>query len=148
MDRNKKTLIIIAVFGLVIAIVGGTLAYWRWQSSEAQKTVVNFTIGSDFSCADDNSVKPNAPELDTGMIPVVIANDGTVTTVSKDDSNWYDYSSKKWANVVLVNSSSRSNYLNTTGVTIPEDNILAYYVWIPRYKYKIWETGMSSAGKE
>ena len=53
MENNKKTLIIIAIFGLFIAIIGGTLAYQRWQSTEAQKTVVNFTIEGDFSCAAD-----------------------------------------------------------------------------------------------
>ena len=53
MEKNKKTLILIAMFGLIIAIVGGTLAYWNWQSTEEQKTVVNFTIEGDFSCAAD-----------------------------------------------------------------------------------------------
>ena len=87
-------------------------------------------------------------DLPDGMIPIIIANDGTVTTISKDDTNWYDYDNKKWANVVLVNENSRSSYLNTTGKTISEDDILAYYVYIPRYKYKIWTTALSSAGKE
>ena len=87
-------------------------------------------------------------DLPDGMIPVIIANDGIVTTISKDDTNWYDYDNKKWANAVLVNENSRSNYLNTMGKIISEDDILAYYVYIPRYKYKIWETGKSATGKE
>ena len=78
------------------------------------------------------------PQLDDGMIPVVISNNGVVQTIAATDSNWYSYSNKKWANAVLVNSSSRNKYLNTTGVTVNENDILAYYVWVPRYKYKIW----------
>ena len=35
--------------------------------------------------------------------------------------------------------STRENYINSTpGTEITESDILAYYVWIPRYKYKVW----------
>ena len=44
--------------------------------------------------------------------------------------------------------SSREEYKNNKGVIIPEDDILAYYVYVPRYEYKIWETGKSATGKE
>ena len=43
---------------------------------------------------------------------------------------------------------SREEYKNNKGVIIPEDDILAYYVYVPRYEYKIWETGKSATGKE
>ena len=293
MEKNKKTLIIIAIFGLVIAIIGGTLAYWNWQSTEEQKTVVNFTIEGDFSCAADgggditsgtinliptevndnttaNYIKrevkvmptinkdgktiymdlwldikkldtglssssnlmyilntsstdkdtgviisgnfgglarnnrvrlltdkdysstttetyylwvwldaketssdtmnqsfklsrngscvdqkeePNAPVLDDGMIPVVFdtSNGTVVKTVSSTDSSWYNYSNQEWANAVLVKENgtqTRAYYKANSGVEINQADILAYYVWIPRYKYQIWETGTSSAGKE
>ncbi len=294
MEKNKKTLIIVTIFGLIIAIVGGTLAYWRWQSSEAQKTVVNFTIEGDFSCAADgggditsgtinliptevndnttanyikrevkvmptitkdgktiymdlwldiksisanlssssnlmyvlntsstdkdtgviisgnfgglaknNRIKlftdkdysstttetyylwiwldaketssdtmnqsfelslngscvdqkeePNAPVLDDGMIPVVFdTSSGTkVKTISSTDSSWYNYSNQEWANAVLVKESgtqTRAYYKANPGVEINQADILAYYVWIPRYKYQIWNLDNSSQkGKE
>ena len=44
--------------------------------------------------------------------------------------------------------SSREEYKNNKGVIIPEDDILAYYVYVPRYEYKIWEIGTSATGKE
>ena len=44
--------------------------------------------------------------------------------------------------------SSREEYKNNKGVIIPENDILAYYVYVPRYEYKIWETGKSATGKE
>lgn len=38
---------------------------------------------------------------------------------------------------------------NTTGVTVNEGDILAYYVWIPRYKYKMWSVdNESKTGQE
>ena len=46
MEKNKKTLIIVTIFGLIIAIIGGTLAYWNWQSTEAQKTAVPVQVCS------------------------------------------------------------------------------------------------------
>ena len=294
MEKNKKTLIIIAMFGLIIAIIGGTLAYWNWQSTEEQKTVVNFTIEGDFSCAADgggditsgsinliptevndntianyikrevkvmptitkdgktiymdlwldikkidsglsgssnlmyvlntsstdkdtgvivsgnfggfitnNRVKlftdkdysstttetyylwiwldaeetssdtmnqsfelslngscvdqkeePNAPVLDDGMIPVVFdtASGTVVKTVSSTDSSWYDYSNQEWANAVLVKESgtqTRDYYKNNSGVEVNQSDILAYYVWIPRYKYQIWSIDDNNkSGKE
>ena len=83
-----------------------------------------------------------SPELDPGMVPVTIANDGVVTTTTDSSSNWYNYNNKKWANAVIVKESgtqTRSYYLNNPGVTVNQEDILGYYVWIPRYKYRIKE---------
>ena len=294
MEKNKKTLILFVIFGIIIMVVGTTLAYFRWQSTEEQKTVVNFTIEGDFSCAADgggditsgtinliptevndtttanyikrevkvmptitkegktiymdlwldiksisanlaissnlmyvlntsstdkdtgviisgnfgglaknNRIKlftdkdysstttetyylwiwldaeetssdtmnqsfelslngscvdqkeePNAPVLDDGMIPVVFdtSNGTVVKTVSSTDSFWHNYSNQEWANVVLVKESgtqTRAYYKANPGVTINQADILAYYVWIPRYKYQIWSTDNNNKnGKE
>ena len=90
------------------------------------------------------------PVVNEGLIPVVFdTTSGTVVkTIGKNDSDWYNYNKQKWANAVLVKESSRSTYQNTSGVTVSEKDILGYFVWIPRYRYKIWITGVSSSGKE
>ena len=88
----------------------------------------------------------NQPVLDTGMIPVKISDTGVVTAVSKYDPTWYDYNNKKWANAVLVKENgvkTRSANKNDL-TTIDPSDILAYYVWIPRYSYKIWTLDASS----
>ena len=89
------------------------------------------------------------PNLE-GLIPIVFdTSTGTVVkTISASDSDWYNYDEQKWANAVLVTETSRSKYLNTSGVTVSEDDILGYFVWIPRYKYKIWTTTASSSSSE
>ena len=294
MEKNRKTLVLFVIFGIIIMVVGTTLAYFRWQSAEEQKTVVNFTIGSDFSCAADgggditsgtinlvptevndnttgNYIKravkvmptidtvgktiymdlwldiksisanlssssnlmyvlntsstdkdtgvitsgnfgglaknnrvrlftdkdynstttetyylwiwldaketssdtmnqsfelslngscvdqkeePNVPVLDDGMIPVVFdtSNGTVVKTISSSDSSWYDYSNQEWANAVLVKESgiqTRAYYKANPGVTINQADVLAYYVWIPRYKYQIWSVDNNNkTGKE
>ena len=117
------------------------------DAAETSESTMNqkFELSLSGNCEQIESVSQNAPVLDDGMIPVKIANDGTVTTVSSTDSSWYNYDNKEWANAVLVSSSSRSNYKGTTGKTVTQSDILAYYVWIPRYKYKIWDTTGTSS---
>ena len=90
------------------------------------------------------------PVVNEGLIPVVFdTTSGTVVkTIGKNDGDWYNYDKQKWANAVLVTESSRSTYQNKSGVVVSEGDILAYYVWIPRYKYKIWTTEDSSTGNE
>ena len=97
-----------------------------------------FSLSLGGECISTTEIEPEAPVLDEGMIPVKLSNTGVATTVSSTDDTWYNYSNKEWANIVLVDSDSRSTYLNTTGKTVNQDDILAYYVWIPRYKYKVW----------
>ena len=99
------------------------------------------------NCEDLESYKPlykdivlngADPELDEGMIPVIIDDDGTLTKASLKEE-WYNYSQKKWANVVLVNETSRSKYKEAdSGTQIYASDVLAYFVWIPRYKYQIF----------
>lgn len=63
-------------------------------------------------------------------------------------NQWYDYNLKKWANAVLVTSTNRSTYQSASaGTEITESDILAYYVWIPRFKYKVWNIS-KQAGAE
>ena len=83
--------------------------------------------------------QPEQPKITDGLIPVKIDNSGNVKTILSTDDNWYDYDSKEWANAILVTDGSRSKYLNTNNVPVTESDILAYYVWIPRYAYKIWD---------
>ncbi|MDD3391922.1 MAG: prepilin-type N-terminal cleavage/methylation domain-containing protein [Bacilli bacterium] len=81
------------------------------------------------------------PELSEGMIAVIIESDGTVKKADTENK-WYDYEDKEWANAILVNETNRSTYESAeAGTIIAKDDILSYYVWIPRYKYKIWNDG-------
>ena len=87
---------------------------------------------------------PNPPVLDTHMVPVYYDETAEVwrkadSTNEKSAYQWYDYDNKMWANSVTVTSSSRSTYLNASpGTEIDMDDILTMQVWVPRYKYKVW----------
>ena len=51
--KDKRIIAIIIVLAVVFAILGGSLAYWSWQSTNEQKTNVTFTVGANFSCSAD-----------------------------------------------------------------------------------------------
>ena len=82
----------------------------------------------------NNTKKVNSPQLMEGMTGIYWDENGTETEVNVDNQDkWYDYSKQEWANAVTKDSSG---------------NITGYWVWIPRYAYKI-ESGRytSTAGK-
>ena len=94
-------------------------------------------------------------ELAQGMIPVKFDASGNAV-VADTSSKWYDYSSHEWANAVLVNcadSAIKSKYFDSNnkvlasavGKTISMDEIMQMYVYIPRYKYQLFnaEDGIS-----
>lgn len=94
---------------------------------------------------------PASPELVTGLIPVRWDNLESrwvkADTENPSTQKWYDYTNRLWANAILVTDDSRTAYEQAIpGTAIDEANVLAYFVWIPRYKYKLWnaENGSSN----
>ncbi len=84
----------------------------------------------------DNILNGNDPVLGKEMIPVNIADNGSVTRADMKTS-WYDYSQKKWANAVILKD---DNANPAEGATITEDEIESYFVWIPKFDYQIFST--------
>ena len=76
------------------------------------------------------------PEIKDDLIPVTLSNDGTVkyADIYKE---WYSYENKEWANAVILNE----GVTYTVGDIIQESDIESYFVWIPRYKYQIFDEG-------
>ena len=80
----------------------------------------------------------NAPVLDSAMIPVYYDEESEVwrkADSTNQNKSWFDYSNKKWANSVIAKGDYSSAAI---GTEIPMDKILTMQVWIPRYKYKVW----------
>ena len=51
---NKRLIIILSVWTVIFTIMGGTLAYWNWQSADNRKTNVTFTVNRDYTCGADS----------------------------------------------------------------------------------------------
>ena len=104
-----------------------------------------YCITSDTELQEDPS-GANRPVLAEGMIPITY--DGTnwvKADIYGTYNNWYDYGNQKWANAVMVTSAKRDTYMNAdVGTVVPEADILSYYVWIPRYKYKLFNATYAS----
>ena len=136
---------------------------YSWDHTESKADVIKVTengvytahitdlAGNQGSCSGtvitlepQDTSGANAPVLDTNMIAVYY--DETEEVWKKADSTnenpnykWYDYDNKMWANSVTVSATNRTTYLNANpGTEIPMDDILTMQVWIPRYKYKVW----------
>ncbi len=77
------------------------------------------------------------PELTDNLIPVTIEENGTVKRASTL-STWYSYQEKEWANVVVLKDENEEYENNEV---IPENAIESYFVWIPKYKYQLWDLG-------
>ena len=122
-----------------------TYYLWIWLDAEETSSETmnqSFSLSLNGSCMD--YPQASKPDIKDGMIPVVISSNGITSTISENDASWYNYNNQEWANMVLVSDSSRSTYQNTSGVVVSEEDILAYYVWIPRYKYRIPEVKCST----
>jgi hypothetical protein len=92
-------------------------------------------------------------DLDANMIPVeYTGTTGTTgtpewTTVSPTATGgqWYDYEQQQWANAVTVKSAELLKYQNQPGTIVDEDDVLGYWVYIPRYAYQVKRLNSSNA---
>ena len=89
----------------------------------------------------DNS-GANTPKLFNNMVPIKYENNKWL--VADLYSKWYDYNSKQWANAVVLNSGVTKN----VGDEVTEEEISLWYVWIPRYKYTIFNGNNGSAAAQ
>jgi hypothetical protein len=116
----------------------GVWDYYHWtiniknMTSTRTRCQINFV-----SKYNEPLLNGTDPVLSEGLIPVTIDNNGIVKKASLG-SKWYSYQEKQWANAVILLDSS---IVYADGETIPESNIESYFVWIPRYKYKIFNDG-------
>ena len=95
---------------------------------------------------------PILVDLDENMIPIMwdLNTDSWVKANrhNKGSYAWYDYDNFQWANAVLVTDTNRENYkIAPAGTTIPETDILAYFVYIPRYRYQLWNVANDGINK-
>ena len=85
----------------------------------------------------ENILNGTDPVLKDELVPVTIEDNGTVKKADIG-SEWYNYTNKEWANAVILFDESE-DYL--AGEVIPEEKIESYFVWIPKYRYQLWDLG-------
>ena len=143
-----------------------TYSIWMWldenAGNDSQDKIlsanINVTEAATDTLAYNDGTGAATPELYQGMIPVKFEASGNVI-VADTTKEWYNYGQREWANSVLVNCSnstiknkyfdSNMNLLDSAiGTTISQSDILQMYTWIPRYKYKLWNTNNESSNPQ
>ncbi|MBS5777856.1 MAG: prepilin-type N-terminal cleavage/methylation domain-containing protein [Acholeplasma sp.] len=89
----------------------------------------------------DNS-GANKPVLLDNMVAIKYENEKWL--VANTSQKWYDYDAKEWANAVVLNSGITKNI----GDEVTEEDVALWYVWIPRYKYTIFNGNNGSASAQ
>ena len=83
------------------------------------------------------------------MVPIIYENEKWI--IADRNTIYWDYANKIWANAVITKknqdvddpkSKSREYYLSeeAIGEEINENDIIGYYVWIPKYSYDVWNS--------
>ena len=81
----------------------------------------------------------NAPELLDGMVPITYDEENSKWIVANLENEWYSYGNKKWANAVILSESA-----NLADGIVDETDVALWYVWIPRFKYTLFNTNGTS----
>ena len=82
MDKNKRIITVLMILTIVFTITGGTLAYWAWRTTDAQKTNITFTITSDFSCSADGG--GNITSGSVKLVPTVVSSTTTANYIKRE----------------------------------------------------------------
>ena len=116
---------------------GNGLATTTSKQITVNKKITYPTIAVDTSGA-------NSPKLASNMIPVVYSEIDDEWIYADTSKSWYNYNEKLWANAVVLNSGVSKN----VGDTITENEIVLWYVWIPRYKYQLFNANNGSVSEQ
>ncbi len=97
------------------------------------------TLGDEYKYIHKEKMLNGAdPVIKENLVPVTIADNGEVT-YANTQKKWYSYENKEWANAVILVENPSQEYVK--GDVIQESDIESYFVWIPRYRYQIFDEG-------
>ena len=120
------------------------LRIWLANESSQLNSIWNKVIKVEAGTTNIDDSGANRPKLTDGLIPVYYDNNNNVwrkadSTNSNINYMWYDYSTRIWANAVTVKTTNRDDYVKAVpGTEIKIDDINSMWVWIPRYKYVVF----------
>jgi hypothetical protein len=117
----------------MLTIVGGTLAYLSWRTTDAQKTNITFTITSDFSCFVDGG--GNITSGSINLVPAVVNSTTTGNYIKREikvtptiNTTGKTVYMDLWLDIKALGSGLSGTdyfkYLFTTGMSSPEDGVV------------------------
>lgn len=113
------------------------------QGGTSQPLTDAFIVQERSTCRNGDPSSDCRVDIDDNMIPIYYAGNNTdgsaiwkVANIN-NPGEWYDYTKKQWANAVTVQSDKLTTYQKKPGTTINNDDVLGYWVYIPRYAYEV-----------
>ena len=137
MSNNKKLVLSLLIISGILLVFFGS-SYSLFNLSKYGK-IENKLVTGTYKLVEytESILNGTDPVLKDNLVPVTISEDGTVTKADLYQE-WYNYGNREWANAVILKDETTTYNDNEV---IPESNIEAYFVWIPRYKYQIFDEG-------
>ena len=95
----------------------------------------------------DVHFKGNAPKLSDGMIPIIYNSTSENWEITEEtDPDWFDYTQKVWANVMLSDGTYKKATANL-GDKVEDNELGSMFTWIPRYAYSINQFRVAKDGE-
>ncbi len=134
--KNKRNLILVIMVITIISIIYVKVDKEINLQKEVGKAIISKQeVNAGEENYKDATLKGADPVISGKLIPVTIDKKGKVT-YANIKKEWYNYQKKEWANAVILVDNPSLNY--KVGSEIKESDIESYFVWIPRFKYKLW----------
>ncbi len=109
--------------------------------SQPIKCIVNFGELTRVEITEDIVV-----DIDSNMIPIVYDESTSEWKKANPKSGWCNYDTKQWCNAVTIVPSELATYkAMSVSETIDNDDVMGYYVYIPRYRYTLWNVNADGA---
>lgn len=129
------------VVGLILVVGIISIIFFNKEEKEVySKEVFNELIEgrpSEVIPYSEEILNGSDPVLYEGLIPVKFEHGGWVKASTLDE--WYSYENFNWANAICVKEEKREYYNNAeVGTDIIKDDVLGYFVWIPRFEYELF----------
>ena len=117
----------------------GTYDVYVVGQGGASKPLTNaFIVQEQSTCRNGDPNSDCQVDIDDNMIPIYYAGNNIWKVANVNNpGEWYDYTKKQWANAVTVQSNKLTTYKNKPGTTINNNDVLGYWVYIPRYAYEV-----------
>ena len=129
--------VLIFVFLSVLLII--SIDRFNFSKYEVTETFSKVIDGKpvNYNLYKENILNGSDPILYDNLIAVNYVDGGWVKADLENE--WYSYEKLNWANAVVVKDSKKYFYNNSdVGTQILKEDILGFFVWIPRFEYKLF----------
>ncbi len=139
--KNKRNLILVLMVITIVSIIYVKVTKEINFQKEIEKAVISKQeVNAGEENYKDKTLNGADPVISGKLIPVTIDKKGKVT-YANIKKEWYNYQKKEWANAVILVDNPSLKY--KVGSEIKESDIESYFVWIPRYRYKLWNANQA-----